>query len=336
LPLDPSIPLKVNQAIPESPLDQQYKRQQIRTMGEALRDLPVQRQQQQQMNQMKMEAGQLEMMLNKQRAVTQALSGANDQAGWDAGLQWASSQGLPVEGIPRQFDPRLRDQLLLRSMDAEKQLDYKLKQQAMGERARHNRAMESRGMGSGASIETDEDGNVTYAPAQGKPPSGYRYRQDGSLEPIPGGPAEKMTAEAASRGALLDQSIGNLPNVRKVMEKVNALSTADWVRDAGKVGEAKRQVRAGVESALRVMSGAAVPETEVERYSDLFMPRLDDSPATKQKKLNELEAFMSSASAGMKKGRGGDASNPNAAMGALVDDQGFQATPSGIKYRIVK
>lgn len=143
-----------------------------------------------------------------------------------------------------------------------------------------------------------------------KAPSGYRYKDDNTLEAIPGGPATKLTPESAAKIGAVEVAMKNLPKIRNVMNSVNVFSAADWLRDAGAIGEAKRQVRQAVESALRAQTGAAAPETEVQRYTDLYMPRFDDTQATKQKKLDELEKFLSSTAAGMKLGRtpGDDAS----------------------------
>lgn len=152
-------------------------------------------------------------------------------------------------------------------------------------------------------------------PGGAKAPAGYRFKQDGSLEAIPGGPATKLSPEAAAKVGSLETAISNLPNVRKVMSNINVLSAADWVRDAGDIGQAKRQVVQGIESALRAMSGAAVPPEEVKRYAMLYMPRFDDTPTTKKRKLDELEKFMTTAYANSRLGRtaGDDA--------ALAQDQ---------------
>ena len=47
-----------------------------------------------------------------------------------------------------------------------------------------------------------------------------------------------------------------------------------------KAAEASRQARSMVEGALRAMTGAAAPETEVVRYDALFMPKPWDNQAT--------------------------------------------------------
>ena len=62
-----------------------------------------------------------------------------------------------------------------------------------------------------------------WRPTQGAggdraPPSGYRFTQDGNLEPIPGGPAdERATAAGRSRIAQMDASLSSLDNAIGVL-----------------------------------------------------------------------------------------------------------------------
>lgn len=53
----------------------------------------------------------------------------------------------------------------------------------------------------------------------GKPPQGYRWRQDGSLEPIPGGPADAKVGKEADKERL--QAQGALQKAGLVMQKVD-------------------------------------------------------------------------------------------------------------------
>jgi hypothetical protein len=63
------------------------------------------------------------------------------------------------------------------------------------------------------------------ASGDGKPPSGYRWKQDGSLEAIPGGPADKGRSEKTMQGGALaraDLVIG------KVDEATNLVKGESW------------------------------------------------------------------------------------------------------------
>lgn len=148
--------------------------------------------------------------------------------------------------------------------------------------------------------------NASAAGGNMNAPAGYRYSTDKkSLEAIPGGPATKLPGNEAAQLAMLNIGLENMPKIREIFGKSfnNLFNGPDWQMGRGDVGNAKRMVTAGVEAALRAMSGAAVPKEEVERYSELFMPTPIDGLQTRTNKLNELEKFMSHASVNMGKGR---------------------------------
>jgi hypothetical protein len=80
----------------------------------------------------------------------------------------------------------------------------------------------------------------------------------------------------------------------------------------GDTGRAQRTVRTAIEAALRVMTGAAAPETEVVRYEKMFMPSPFDSVPTANQKLDQLEQFMANADALVSQGRSARAPSASA------------------------
>lgn len=75
---------------------------------------------------------QLKVAQAQTQAVAQRLSGINDQSGWDQGLAWARSQGIPTENLPQKYDPMTKQRLMESTLSTAQQLDYQLKQQALG------------------------------------------------------------------------------------------------------------------------------------------------------------------------------------------------------------
>ena len=136
---------------------------------------------------------------------------------------------------------------------------------------------------------------------QGKPPPGYRATPNGGLEPIPGGPAEHLPGDMSGRLAMMQTARTNFAQARQYL--VNQMGIRSAIGNALPFGAAispqydtaRRQVQVAVESALRVMTGAAAPESEVKQYMDMFMPRATDPPQVRTQKLNLLEGFMSNA-----------------------------------------
>lgn len=144
-----------------------------------------------------------------------------------------------------------------------------------------------------------------------KPPAGYRWTEGGELEAIPGGPATSVSADVAGRLAMIETAQKDLPEARKVFEQswgvTGTLGQAvvpefmsEW---SGRVGRARRTITSAIEAALRAMTGAAAPESEVRRYEDLFMPSVTDRPETVRQKLDALERFMASATEIATRGR---------------------------------
>ena len=130
-------------------------------------------------------------------------------------------------------------------------------------------------------------GRLGYTPPkqQENVPSGYRARPDGSLEPIPGGPADKpptqpkpkrMGAEAANKVGLYDNAI------RSAQEWFNIVAEKDangnytgGYNNAAAMGPAARSAFLNaLRAKLRAESGAAISEAEIdgeaERYASRF------------------------------------------------------------------
>jgi hypothetical protein len=110
-----------------------------------------------------------------------------------------------------------------------------------------------------------------------------------------------LAKEAASR--LPQNTIGGVAMIDSADKELNednrAILTRDWsptemaqsVVAMGPVGRAQRAVRSKVEAALRLMTGAAAPEQEIVRYTDMYMPSALDSIETKKQKLRLLDEF---------------------------------------------
>ena len=152
-------------------------------------------------------------------------------------------------------------------------------------------------------------------------PSGFRFTPEGNLEAIPGGPAARLPAEVAGRVALAEVSLNDLPKVREVFDRISPGEAALGQFEAGEIGQAQRSVTAGIEAALRLLTGAAAPDSEVRRYERIFMPRTTDRASTRKQKLDLLENFMRSAVDNATAGRGG--SQPTG-VGRRVVIDGFE------------
>lgn len=155
--------------------------------------------------------------------------------------------------------------------------------------------------------------------ADGKAPAGFEWidarNRSLGLRAIPGGPGEHISSEVAGRLSLMNTAQEGIRATRSVYER--AWGAGDFARQAGgnlpyvgdlaiasgDLGIAQRNVRMGVEAALRVMTGAAAPEQEVTRYAAMFTPGARDTIASAKQKLDSLDTFMRNANEIATRGR---------------------------------
>lgn len=144
-----------------------------------------------------------------------------------------------------------------------------------------------------------------------KPPAGYRWTPDGNLEAIPGGPAGKLSPEQAAKVQLVQQGQRNAAEFAQMLfpdgKNVDRTLLATMaVRAPGTDGRtAYSLVYDAIEAKLRAESGAAVPESEVQRMSKRLVPSVMDNDETIRTKMRMLDAFLQGADTQMGKGRGG-------------------------------
>lgn len=130
-------------------------------------------------------------------------------------------------------------------------------------------------------------------PTSAKPPSGYRYKDDGeTLEVIPGGPADKVPFSDAAKIAMMDKGLNDLNRAEKIVDGLTLGTRAGMAIDSGQGFELQQIVQGSIEAFLRAMTGAAAPESEVQRYMDLYGPEFNDRPSTMKRKLADLREVI--------------------------------------------
>lgn len=110
----------------------------------------------------------------------------------------------------------------------------------------------------------------------GNAPSGYRYKDDGALEAIPGGPADPntpakpqpLTAEAKTKLSLLDNA---LANARKFQERTVG-QNGDFKDIESMTGDTPQLMRSAIQDMLYAKSGASAPVEEVRKAEAMYGP----------------------------------------------------------------
>jgi len=148
-----------------------------------------------------------------------------------------------------------------------------------------------------------------------KPPAGYRWKPDGSLEKIPGGPADKpepapkpegLTPENAGKVAMSQQAVEGIGTTRGIIfDKEGNLNRGivgainlpivSGLPNNSQARIARTAMRNAIEAKLRIETGAAATEPEVQRTLARFMPTVADTKESAKFKLDELEKFFKSS-----------------------------------------
>jgi hypothetical protein len=116
-------------------------------------------------------------------------------------------------------------------LGAEKAYDNLLKEAQQAEVARHNKSSEGiQVRGQNMVDARAKEGNSLKAveiQAGGKPPPGYRWKGDGTLEAIPGGPGDKLP-ESQQKQVVGTQNLSNA--IREYREALKTFGTLDAVK----------------------------------------------------------------------------------------------------------
>lgn len=178
----------------------------------------------------------------------------------------------------------------------------------------------------------DADARAREAMASGKAPQGYRFKQDGSLEAIPGGPADASSKNAkltdvqakaqlyGTRAKAAHDILNNLEGKYSPLA-VNAKMAASDTPLIGGVGglignellsesgqKAEQAQRDFVNAILRQESGAVISEPEFRNAQKQYFPQPGDTKGTlQQKRENRARAIqaldvMSGPAGGFSKG----------------------------------
>lgn len=222
--------------------------------------------------------------------------------------------------LPEQFDPNIVGSTIQKALSTKDraeqdwkkiELDYRQKNDAA------NRGVTIRGQNMTDSRGRDLASATREAGGAGKPPSGYRFKQDGSgsLEAIPGGPADgkaggmpKLTEDQGKATGWLVQAtnaFSNMDNIVKTDTKATKPGFADAVASFGSeaIGNSLRSparqkfVQASSslsESLLRAATGAGVNESEAKQKIQELTPVFGDSKEVIKQKMDAIPLYIDS------------------------------------------
>jgi len=248
----------------------------------------------------------LEMLSNLAGSVT-------DQPSYDRARTIAQQQGLDVSQWNPQYDPAGVAQFAQATLTAKERLNAQIQQQAQGVTVRGQdlsaeTARRGQDISSSTTIRGQDltDSRSREANQNGRVPSGYRQAGDGSLEFIPGGPADPNTkpaggkplndtqAKALQFGSRMQQAEEVFTKLAE--EGVNASVPGSRTPVIGSVisalqPEARQELdqakRNFINAVLRRESGAAIAPSEFDNADKQYFAQPGDSPKVReQKKAN--------------------------------------------------
>jgi hypothetical protein len=153
-------------------------------------------------------------------------------------------------------------------------------------------------------------------------PSGYRQTEGGTLEPIPGGPADQsarpqpIAPEVAARLSLTDEYLNNADTIREQIAggtMTGPIDAATARAGYGQQGETRRQIMSGVDALRRGLTGAGMSQSEADDYVQRYLPAVQDTADSLLSKHDQLVKELSGYRANLQQGRGPAAAAPGTA-----------------------
>lgn len=300
--------------------------------------------------------------------IGQVAGAVKDEQSYAAGLATLKQAGIDVSQLPTKYDPsyvaQARQQALTAAQQIEqvwKQKNYDLDVDKFGETKRSNQATEGISRGNlgvaqaNLGIRREELDIKRKETAAGKAPAGYRYREDGTLEAIPGGPADIKAGELGAKrerqqqGAL-DQADRIITKVDQSLAKVG-LNTAGFGGSAMSIvpGSESRDLKADLETikanlgfaelqAMRDASptGGALGAIAVQELTALqsTVASLDQaqSPAQLKSRLGEIKTHYSNWKKAVEESRGAKKPSGDTQPKKITSDTDYNALPSGAEF----
>lgn len=119
------------------------------------------------------------------------------------------------------------------------------------------------------------------------------------VTPIPGSNAANLSPEQAAKAQLIEGGIAGVEDVRNMLtdedgsiDRSTVIGMTAGNYSLGESREARVKMLDAIEGKLRAESGAAVPESEVIRIGERFMPSPLDSDELIFERLNMLDGFL--------------------------------------------
>jgi len=266
------------------------------------------------------QAAQFKLAYEKSTALRNIIGGVKDQAGYTQGLKSAEALGLDVSNEPAIYNPAYVENLAQQALTQQQRIEAELKNRGFDVTMRGQDITRQNSVDSNATARANNSATVgatirgqnltdarqREANVGGRVPSGYRQLADGSLEFIPGGPADPANKAGGGKPLTEGQSkslvfASRMQEANDTLDKLSSGGTVNSIPGStvpgvgavvNALGGANNQQlvqakRDFINAVLRRESGAAIASSEFDNADKQYFPQIGDSAAViAQKKRN--------------------------------------------------
>ena len=265
----------------------------------------------------KVRLGNLEEQQAQLGMVSQLLSGVNDPQSWAVARQQATRMGIPLDGVPEQYDPRYVQQLQNMTISAQQRMENYFKQQGL------DLQRQKMGAPTGNPIEvTGPDGRPTLVQRYGdgslRPVEGFTPKArndglsittnpDGTVNVTQGAPNIKLTEGQSKDLTYLtrgEAAMGILDNMGPILADpgqrvAGAVPLAGNLLTSPEFQQAQQAGREFLSAVLRKDTGAAITQQEMDIYGQTYLPQPGDSPEVLQQKAESRRIALDAIRTGL-------------------------------------
>lgn len=161
-----------------------------------------------------------------------------------------------------------------------------------------------------ANRRAEEAANIAaYTRQLGNAPAGFRFKPDGTLEPIPGGPkpaGATATEDERKASGWVNQARNAFQNMEAALRDdpnanepgiIESYAPIEELRNRSRSDARQRYVNGASsfsEAALRAATGAGVNKEEAEQKIRELTPQRGDTPGVRQQKRSAMEVYLKS------------------------------------------
>jgi hypothetical protein len=220
-------------------------------------------------------------------------SGEKDDASYAAAYQTAQARGFDMTGVPTTRDPAYIQSQLQSLIPLQKQLELEISgrtadiQRRQIELAERKQTFEERGGVGGRGGE--------------KPPQGYRWKADGNLEPIPGGPADTKSQQKLddleSGREEVNTQVATLRDFYKQLDEMKAITNVRRT-DIENLRAAAGSSELGQAAGRALGSDAQSIRNSIKQQRPLLLQAIKRATGMNSKQMDsnvELQLYLSTA-----------------------------------------